>query len=281
MKKIKEYGYLFVGLFLVAFSFNLFLSPYNLAAGGVSGFSLIVHKVFGINESIFMLVINIILLVLSYLLLGFDATKKTIIGSLLFPIFVLLTSKISAIINVEIEMIVIAVLGGFLSGMGYGIIFKSGFTSGGTDIINQIMERYLHMPISKSIIIIDGMITLLGGFVFGFNTMIYAFISLFLISIFSNKQMIGENSSKTIYIYSKKQEEIKNYLHDELKIDSTEFECLGGYKNELGEIILSVIDNKNYYIVKEAIKTIDQNAFLVVTNSYHLVNANNLIKQKN
>lgn len=279
MKKIKEYGYLFGGLFLVAFSFNLFLAPYNLAAGGVSGLSLIIHKIFSIDESIFMLVVNIILLIFSYILLGFDKTKKTILGSLFFPIFVSITSKISGLINLDIEMIVIAVLGGFLSGIGYGIIFKSGYTSGGTDIINQIMEKYLHMPMSKSIILVDGIITLLCGFVFGFSTMIYAFISLFLISTFSNKKIIGENSSKTIYIYSQKYQEIKKYLHEELKIDSTDLDCIGGYKKQKGKLVLSVIDNKNYYHLKEVIKTIDQEAFIVVTNSYHLMNANNLIKE--
>ena len=141
------------------------------------------------------------------------------------------------------------------------------------------MEKYLHMPISKSIILVDGIITALCGFVFGFTTMIYAFISLVLISIYSNKKMIDQDNAKTIYIYSKKYQEIKKYLHEELKIDSTDLEIFGGYKNEKGHIILSVIDNKNYYKMKEAIKMIDKKAFMIVTNSYHLVNANVTIRE--
>lgn len=280
MKKIINYVNLIGGLFLVAFSFNLFLSPYNLAAGGVSGLSLIINKLFQIDESIFMLVVNIGLLIISYFLLGKETTKNTILGSILFPVFVTITSKITIHIDLTgLESIVIAVLGGVISGTGYGIIFKSGFTSGGTDIVNQIMEKYLHMPISTSIIIVDGIITILSGFVFGITTMIYAFITLVLISIFSNKTIIGQDDSKTLYIASKKYKEIKKYLHEELKIDSTDFDCRGGYKGRKGKIILTVIDTHSYYRIKEAIKLIDPDAFVVVTSSYHLVNANVSIRE--
>jgi len=280
MKKIINYFNLLSGLLIVAFTFNLFLSPYNLSAGGVSGLSLIINKMFNIDISLFMMVSNIILLILSYIFLGKDKTKNTILGSILFPIFISLTSKITIHINIEgLELIVISVLGGVLSGIGYGIIFKSGFTSGGTDILNQIMEKYLHMPISKSIIIVDGIITILGGITFGIETMIYALIALVLLSVFSNKMMIGEDTSKILYIYSKKYKEIKEYLHNEMMNDSTDFDCVGGYKNKKGKIILSVIDTKDYVNIKEAIKLLDPNAFIVVTNSYHSVNMNVSIRK--
>ncbi len=280
MKQINKYFNLILGLFLVAIAFNLFLLPYNLAAGGVSGLSLILHKIFGINESIFIFLTNLFLLLISYLFLGKNSTQKTIIGSLLFPILIDVTGKISFLIKInDIEVILIAALGGIISGIGYGLIFKSGYTSGGTDIINQIMEKYFHMPISKSIIIIDGLITILSYFTFGFSTMIYSLVSLFLISIFSNKAIIGIGLAKTLYIYSNKIQKIKAYLHEELKIDSTDIECTSGYRNRKNKIILSVIDNKNYYRIKEAIQLLDSEAFIVVTNSYHLANANVSIRK--
>jgi uncharacterized membrane-anchored protein YitT (DUF2179 family) len=280
MNKINNYLNLIAGLFLVAFSFNLFLSPYNLASGGVSGLSLIINKIYNINESLFILIINIILLIFSYFLLGLEKTKKTILGSLLLPIFITLTSKITVLINIkDLDILIISILGGFLSGIGYGIIFKSGYTSGGTDIINQIMEKYLHMPISKSIVIVDGIITILSLLVFDLSTTLYALVSLILISYFSNKAIIGEGKSKTLYITSNKYNEIKKYLHQELKIDSTDFDCLGGYKNKESKMILTVIDNNSYYRIKEAIKLIDPNAFIVVTDSYHIMNANLSIRK--
>lgn len=281
MQKFMNYTNLILGLFLAAFSFNLFLAPYNLAAGGVSGFALIIHKLFNVNESLFIMVVNIILLVLSYIFLGKEMTKKTIIGSILFPIFISLTNYIIPFIEINgLEIIVIAFLGGVLSGIGYGLIFKSGFTSGGTDILNQIMAKYFHISISSSIIIVDGLITLLSGIVFGFNTMIYAFLTLILISVFSNRTIIGTGESKTLYIYSTKFDEIKYYLHTELRVDSTDFDCLGGYTKKKGKVILTVINTKDYYRIKEAITLIDKDAFIVATNAYQLVNANITIRNE-
>lgn len=280
MTKSKDYFHLTVGLFLAAFAFNLFLAPYNLSSGGVSGLSLLIHQITGLNESLFILISNSILLIFSYFFLGKETTRKTIVGSILFPIFVFFTNKLAILISLkELEMIIIAVLGGVLSGIGYGIVFKSGFTSGGTDIINQIIEKYFHVPLSKSIIFVDGMITLSSIFVFGASKTIYACIALLCTSVFSNKQMIGQNNSKTIYIASKKYKEINAYLHEELKIDSTDFECTGGYKKRKGKVILTAIDNRNYYRIKEAIKEIDPNAFIVATSLYHVANANVKIRE--
>lgn len=281
MKKIINYSILTFGLFLAAFSFNLFLAPNNLVAGGVSGLALIINKIFSINESLFIMISNLLLLGVSFLFLGKEKTQNTIVGSLLFPVFVSITNVLVPYINIqETELIVIAALGGFLSGIGYGIIFKSGYTSGGTDILNQMMEKYLHIPISSSIIIVDGAITLCGGFLFGFPTMIYSFISLILISVFSNKTIIGEGKSKTLYITSSKVEEIKYYLHHELKIDSTDFDIVGGYSNEVQKMIMTVIKTKDYYRIKEAIQVIDRNAFITATDAYQLVNENITIRNQ-
>ena len=199
MSKINHYVSLIIGLLLAAISFNLFLAPNNLVAGGVSGFSLIFGKIFSINESLFIMLSNIVLLFFSLIFLGKKKTKNTILGSILFPIFINITNYIIPLINInEIELIVKSFFGGILSGIGYGLIFKSGYTSGGTDIINQIIEKYFHIPISTSIIIIDGLITLIGGLTFGIETMAYSLISLILLSVFSNKTIIGEGKSKTL-----------------------------------------------------------------------------------
>lgn len=280
MKKTLNFATLFFGLFLAAFSFNLFFAPYNLVAGGVSGLALIIHKVFSFDESLFIMVINLLLLGLSFLFLGKEKTKNTILGSLLFPIFINITSPIIPFIDIsELELIVISILGGFLSGVGYGIIFKSGYTSGGTDILNQIIEKYMHIPMSISIIFIDGAITLCGCFIFGLPLMVYSFISLILISIFSHKTIIGEGKSKTLYITSFKIKEIKYYLHKELKVDSTDFDIIGGYSNEPQKMIMSIINTKDYYRIKEAIKFIDENAFITVTDAYQIINENVTIRK--
>lgn len=281
MKKLGNYCNLIVGLFLAAFSFNLFLAPNNLAAGGVSGLALIIHKLWNINESIFILVANATLLLLSYVLLGKGTTRKTILGSILFPIFIELTNPFTQLLNIEgLELLVIASLGGILSGTGYGLVFKSGFTSGGTDILNQIIEKYCSIPISTSIIFVDGAITLFGGLVFGLETMTYALITLLLLSIFSNKKIIGVGESKTLFIYTNKYKEVKYYLHYELKIDSTDFEIIKAYSNENSKLIMTVIKTKDYYRIKEAMNLIDESAFITVTNAYQIMNENLSVQEQ-
>lgn len=281
MQKIKKYLTLLLGLTIAAFSFNLFLAPFNLVAGGVSGLALVVHKTLHLNESLFIMIANSLLLGISFLFLGKEKTKNTIVGSLMFPILINLISYLTAYIDITgLELIVIAFLGGILSGFGYGLVFKSGFTSGGTDILNQIMEKYMHIPMSQSIIFVDGLITICGGIVFGIPTMIYSLISLILISIFSHKTIIGEGKSKTLYITSSKYKEIKYYLHNELKIDSTDFDIVGGYSNSSHKMIMTVINTKDYYRIRSSIKVIDKDAFITTTDAYQLINENVTIRNR-
>ena len=115
----------------------------------------------------------------------------------------------------DLELLIIAVLGGVLSGLGYGLLFKNNFTSGGTDILNQIALKKFKIPLNKSMIYIDGSIVLLGGIVFGIDSMIYSIISLLIISVLSNKTMLELNKNKIFYILTKKSSEIQEYLTKE------------------------------------------------------------------
>lgn len=271
--KIKKYISVIIGLFLVAISFNLFLSPYDFVAGGVSGLAIIIRKIFQINESAFILVMNILLILISLKYLGKEKTKNTILGSILFPVFTLLTENITKYLVIDIDPLLIALLGGGISGFGYGIIFKNNFTTGGTDILNQIAEKYLKIPMSKSIIFIDGSIVLIGCLIFGIEKMIYSLIALILISIISNKTQLGINKNRVLYIQSTKTEDVKKYLMN-YGYDVTVMNSLGGYTKKKGKIIMCSVSRKDYYKIKEGVRVIDEKAFIIVTNAYEQKNAN-------
>ncbi len=277
--KIIRYIYLITGLLLVAIAFNLFLSPYNFVSGGVSGLAIVMKKVFNINESIFMLGTNILLIGISLKFLGKETTKNTILGSLLFPVFTFLTEKISIYIPLDLDPLLIAILGGAVSGFGYGLIFKNNFTTGGTDILNQISEKYLKIPMSKSILFIDGAIVLTGCITFGMTKMIYSLISLILISELSNRTQLGINKNRVLYITSNKQEKIIELLTKN-HYDATLLDSKGGYSKKKNKIILSSIHEKDYYKIKESILIIDKEAFIIVTNAYEQKNANVTIRKK-
>ena len=268
-----------LGIFLVAIAFNLFLAPYNFASNGVSGLSIIVKRFTGISEGTFILASNIILIGISYNFLGCEKTKHSIIGSILFPIFVSITSPITNFIVIEnMDLLIISLLGGVISGVGYGLVYQNDYTTGGTDILNQLMEKYCKVPMGKSIIYVDGMVVLLGFITFGFTTMLYSMIVLFLISELSNRTMLKINHNQILFIQSKKIEEIKTLLTKEFTYDVTLLNTTGGYSKEKRKTLFCAISKKDYYMIKESILLIDKNAFITVVTAYETQNGNKSLK---
>lgn len=278
-EKINQYITFFLGLIVSTLSFNLFLSRNNFVTGGVSGISIIINRLVGVNESIFMLVVNIILVILSFILLGKEKTRNTILGSILFPVFVHLTSYITDSIALEIDPFLQAILAGLLSGLGSGLVFKSNFTTGGTDIVSQIIEKYAHVPMSTAIRAIDVPIVLLGWMVFGFNNMMYALIALVILSGVSNSTMLELNKNRLMYITSQKTKEIQKYLMNEHEYDVTITKKIGGYTGRVDNLIMCSVDKERYYEIKEGILLIDPDAFIVVTKSYEQKNANHALRK--
>lgn len=274
-RRIGRYLKVIVGLFIVSFAFNLFLLPNGLAAIGISGLALIFEDLYKIDISLFVLISNLLLITLSFCILGKKSTTLTIIGSILSPIFLKVTLPLTYFFDLSnTELIVQALFAGLISGIGYGLIFKQGYTSGGTDILDQIISKVYKVPIGTSIILVDGLIVILGGLAFGIEKMAYSIIVLLLISIYSNKALIGINSNKAFYIYTRKPKEVKEYLIKTIKNDVTILKGNGGYTNRKVKILLSVMSSNEYYSARSGILAIDPNAFLIINNSYESINSN-------
>jgi uncharacterized membrane-anchored protein YitT (DUF2179 family) len=272
--RIRRYTSFVLGVFIMAVSFNLFFLPNNIVYGGVSGISIILRDI--VDPSLFIFITSIILLMTSFLLLGKEKTAKTVIGTLLFPIFVNLTANFSVFVqsfaNIKTDdLLLVAVFGGLLSGFGAGLIFKAGFTTGGTDIINQIMAKYFKISIGKSMIIIDGLIVLSGVLAFKDWTLVmYAIIVLYIISMMADKVILGISESKAFYIITDKQEEVKGYILENLGHSVTVFDAKGGFSGEKEKVLMCVIPTKEYFKFKEGIELIDNEAFFVVTDAYEV-----------
>ena len=276
--KIKTYTTVIAGLLLVALSFNLFLSPNNLVAGGVSGASILARELFGIKESVFFYIANFLLVLVSLRFLGIEKTKNTLLGSILFTVFISLTENISQRITFDLDILILAVLGGALSGIGYGLIFRNNFTTGGTDILNQIAEKYLKIPMGKSILMVDGPIVVLGLMVFGLEQTIYSLIVLILISTLSNRTMFELNKNRVLYIQTDKVKEIQDYLSQNFYYDTTIMNMIGGYTRKKKKMILCTVSQKDYYQIKEGILLIDSESFITVTKAYEQKNANKRLR---
>lgn len=272
---IKKYVEFLLGVFLAAVVFNIFFVPDNLAASGVSGLSLIINKLFSVDTFVFMLIVNVILIIISFILLGYKDTIRSILGSILFPLFIKITAPLINIISInEVDILIKCLVGGFLYGFSLGLVFKSGFTTGGTDIIESIIVRYLKVSMDKAIIFIDGLIVISCALVFGIEHMIYALIILICMGIYSNKYMLGINDDKVLFIISSKNEEIKNYLITHYGYGITLFPAVGGYTLNKFNVLMVSIKREYYYEIRLCILKIDNNAFISVNNSYETVYIN-------
>ena len=267
-----RYVMLLSGCLIVAFAFNLFFLRYNIVCFGVSGISIVLAE-FGIPPSTFIMIANIVLLIISYFFLGINDTKGQIVGSLTYPVFVSLTAYITNMIDLEnLEMIVIAVLGGVSAGVGYGLIYKSGYGTGGTDIIGNLVVKYSKISMGHAMMFINISIIALGKMVFNWKTVMYAIVVAYLISVFTDKILLGISNSKAFYIVVDKDKDdiVRDFLTSLRGVGSTIIDAYGGYSNDKQTLILAVAPTKMYFIIKEGLKEIDKNIFYLVCDSYEV-----------
>lgn len=264
---LKRYILLICGVLLYAIAYNLFFLKNNIVYGGVAGIAIITKKL--IDPTLMIVILTLILLIISFIALGKKESLKSLVGSLLYPLFIYLTRNIGDVFSISNDnLLLIAIIGGVCMGIGSGIVFKTGFTTGGTDILNQIFSKYFKVSIGTSMMFTDGLIVLAGGFFFGWTRVLYALIVLYIISLMVDKVVLGIASTKALYITTSEDEEIVDYLINSLNLGVTIIETVGGYSNKKRKMLMSVIPTSEYFRVKEGIHEIDENAVIVATDAY-------------
>lgn len=267
---LTRYVFLFLACLIIAFAFNIFFLKNDIVCFGVSGLSIVVLNQFGVKPSLFILITNMILLIIAYFVLGKDFALKSLVGSILFPICVSITEVFIPIINFDnVEKIILAIMGAVLSGIGYGLVYKSGYTTGGTDTINQIISKYTHITVGKAMRITDGLIVLSSKLVFPWETILYGYVVLYIITTLSDKILFGRSKCKTFYIVTEHYDEVKEYI---LSIFNgvTLIDARSGYDNEKKKLLLVVIPTNQYYFVKDVLKEIDKDIFFMVSDAYEI-----------
>ena len=263
--------YFIIGIFLFSFAFNFFLLPNNLVFGGVSGLSIIFNKLFDINASLFVLIVNMSLLLISFPVLGIKKTMATVCGSILLPIILELTSLLTPYITFdEMELFMSVLIGGVISGTGLGLVYRSGYTTGGTDIIYQILHKYIKVSMGKAMLVTDGLIVASSIFVFGLTKLLYAIVVLYIMTVMTDRVILGVGKSKAFYIVTDKTQEVKQFIIDKLGHGVTMLDAAGGYSKENQKVIFCVIPTRDYYYLKEGISKIDADSFFVVTDAYEV-----------
>lgn len=272
-KEILRYFMFIFGIFLYAFSFNLFYAPYHMVIGGATGLSLIFNEWVGISPSMFVAIVSYTLIIFSFIYLGKEATFKTIVGTILYPVFLELTSKLVVYFDTSLSaMLLIAIYGGVFIGIANGIMLKTGYTTGGFNVIYQIINKYYKIPMGKCVLIVNVIILMLGVYVFGIACALYSVIALYIASNITDKVILGISNTKTFYVVTSKPKDVKDLILNELKYTVTEIDARGGYTNEKKKMLMSVVPTRSYFIFKEAIREIDDKAFFLITDTYEVMN---------
>ena len=273
-----RYVQFLVGSLLVALAFNLFILP-NQITYGMSGIGVILNSLFGLDPSMVILIGSGILLVMSYFLLGKEKTMNSILGSIVVPILMKITEFVPEYIVIETtDPFVLVLFGAVITGFGMGLVFKAGYTTGGTDILEQLLVKYAKMPFSKAIIYIDGAIIVLSGLVYGMETLLYSLIVLILSSELTHRTMFKINRHQLLFVQSKKINKIKEYLQTQYAYDVTLLNTIGGYTQKKRKTLFCAVEKKDYYPIKEGILLIDPHAFITFVKAYETQNGNHTLR---
>lgn len=268
---LSRYIMMLVALFVSALLYNLLLQPTKIVTGGVNGIAIINKYLNGINSSITIFVISLVMVILSYIYLGKKRTIGTLTATFIYPILVELTSYLTKYIYIDLtDLLVISIFIGVIGGLANGMIYKTGFSNGGLPVISQILFEEYGIPIGKTNFVINVIIILIGSYFFGTNMIMYAIIILYINSLIVDKIILGSTKSKAIYIFTSKEETIKDFLFNDMKHSATIFNVKGGYQNKERQMILTVIPTSEYFEITESIKLLDPQVFYLVNNAYEV-----------
>lgn len=254
-----------LGSFIAAIAINLFMVPSNVISGGVRGFAIVIRKLTEIPVYTTNLVINALLLFIGYRTLKKKTAYLTLYSMIALTIFL----KFIPIKPFTENLFLSGMFGGSISGIGLGLIFITGATTGGTDMIGRIINRYFpHVKFQNAMYTIDGLVLL-------FNAIANASTEIFLLSVmtifieftFLNKVLgAGGGYTKGLFIISAKAHELGDILLKELGRGLTSLKGQGLYSKEDRDIILCVIPRSQFVEVKEIIRETDPKAFIMVTD---------------
>ena len=259
--------------FLYGIIYNTFLVPNNIVIGGMSGLAIVIKEIIGLSTTVFINISTLILVIISYFVLGKDKAIYTIIGSIIFTLLLSFTSTFSYNLQGYLKNEFLIVLVSSISiGIANGIIYRSGFNTGGSDILASILNKYFKIPIGQCNSIINTFIIISGAFLFGITKTIYAIFILTVSSKIIDLVMLGVNDSKMIYIKSKNWKNLEKHIVKDLKLGVTEIGNKGGIFIDKDPTLLVILPFDEYYNFKYHILKYDSKAFIATHDCYAIQN---------
>lgn len=263
-ESIKEFALITIGIFLVAISVVYFFEPNNIAAGGITGLAIVInHYIPFISIGPLVLMMDAILFIVALIVLGAKFGAKTIYSSFLLSTSMWLMQTFIPI-NITNDLILATIFGTLISAVGMAIVFNANASTGGTDIIAKILNKFFHIEIGKSLLIVDFLVTLLGAVTFGINIGLYGLLAVIINGVVIDNIIAGFKTKSEITIISEKNKEISKFILDDLERGCTFIKGIGGFTRKDTSILYTVLDRNEFIKLKNKIKEIDKNAFITV-----------------
>jgi len=281
LKLIHQYMFIFFGIVLYDIGFYFFLSPAKIVTGGMSGLAIILEPYLlqigsWFTTSIFLYIVNGICLILGLIFIGKDFFLKTVYATLLQPTVLLIFELtmnsnyfVDSIAN-NVELICL-LCGSILAGVGIGIAIKFNGSTGGMDVIQKIISKYFNVPISVAMHVSDGVVVFISGFVFNpfvfkIEKVVYGLIGVFAIAYIIDFIALSLKPRRTMYVITKKPNEIKELIYKEINRGVTFSSVYGAYSGEELTMVICTMDKNEAYRMTSKVVEIDKEAFTFVTS---------------
>lgn len=263
----KRFFMINLGLIIAASGLYFFLMPSNLATGGATGLAIVLsHLIPSLSMGIILGIINMFLFVLAFAILGKDFGGYTLYVSLCLSLIIALYEAFIPMSKpITDDLFINLIFGVLIVGAGMGIIFNQNASTGGTDIIAKIINKYTNIDIGKSLLMSDFLISLFAGLVFGPELGMYALLGTVLNSLIIDKMITGFSVKISMVIISSEFDTINRYILYEIVRGTTIYQAAGGYSNTDKQVINSILSRREYIKVRNFVRSVDTKAFVSIS----------------
>ena len=260
-----DYGLIVVGTFLIGFAIKSIYDPVSMVTGGVSGLSIIAKELWSVPLWLTNTLLNIPLFAAGLYVMGWKFIKRTLFSTVMLSVSLYVLPEASYMGN---DILLSALFGGIISGVGTGMVFLASCTTGGTDMLAALMQKRMkHYTLAQIMQVLDGIIVLAGATVFGIPTALYALIAIFCVSKVTDGLIEGLKFSKQAYIISDSYREIADAILERMGRGVTSLEARGMYSNEEKKMLFCVVSKKEIVKIREIVSEFDARAFVIVSDA--------------
>ncbi|RRC91324.1 YitT family protein [Erysipelotrichaceae bacterium OH741_COT-311] len=262
----KDIAIVLLGNFILALGVGVFIIPFNILTGGSAGVAILLKVFIPLDTTTLVNGLVIGLFILGSLTLGKSFALKTIVSTVVFPLFLTILSRLH--LQFELMPILASLYGGLLVGIGIGIVVRNGASTGGMDIPALIIHHYFRIPVSKVVFVIDALTVIFGLFIYGMQPVLLGLLSVFAVS-FGIDKVMSFNARKVlaVQIISNEYTRINEAIIKELDRGATISDAKGGFTGEDKKVILVVVGHDEYQALLNLIHVIDRNAFVIASET--------------